>query len=178
MNAKHPFLVSLASFALLGAGCASSGPSTERGAATGAAIGAVGGAVLGNNIGGGGHHPLLGAAIGAAAGGIAGGAYGNRRDREQGTAYNTIPPATETANGGFVSAPPPMPTSEPQDSFTPQPAANAIWVRGHYEYTGDSRNYEWVPGHWETPPPGATRYMPSHWEQHAQGYVWVPGTWQ
>jgi hypothetical protein len=177
MKANHPFLVSLATIALC-AGCASSGPNTERGAATGAALGAIGGAVLGNNVGGGGHHALLGAAVGAAAGGVAGGAYGNRRDREQNTAYNTIPPTTASANGGFVTQPPPMPASEPQESMTPQPAGNAAWIRGHYEYTGDSRNYQWVPGHWETPPSGTTRYIPSHWEQHSQGYAWVTGTWQ
>lgn len=177
MNAKHTFLVSLASVALC-AGCASSGPNTERGAATGAALGAVGGAVLGNNIGG--HHALLGAAIGAAAGGVAGGAYGNRRDQQQGTAYNTTPPVTnqELATGGWVQEPPPMPTSEPQDTYSPQPAPNAVWVRGHYEYTGDSRNYDWVPGHWETPPPGASHYVPGHWEQHSQGYAWISGNWQ
>ena len=182
MKAKHPFLVSLASVALC-AGCASSGPNTERGAATGAAVGAVGGAILGNNVGGGGHHALLGAALGAAAGGIAGGAYGNRRDQQQGTAYNTTPPVTssELATGGWVQAPPPMPASQPQDSYTPQPAGNAVWIRGHYEYTGNQssgQEYQWVPGHWETPPPGTSRYVPSHWEQHSQGYMWVPGNWQ
>lgn len=181
MKAKQPFLVSLAAVALC-AGCASTGPSTERGAVTGAAIGAVGGAILGNNVGGGGHHPLLGAAVGATAGAVAGGAYGNRKDREQGTARDVLPPANASTQygsyGGYVQTPPPTPTSEPADNYTPQPSGNAVWVRGHYEYSGDGRSYQWVPGHWETPPAGARSYVAGHWEQQAQGYVWVPGSWR
>jgi hypothetical protein len=176
MNAKHPILLSLATVALCAGGCASSGPSTERGAATGAAVGALGGAILGNNVGGG-HHALLGAAIGAAAGGIAGGTYGNRRDRENGTAQQIIPNSS-AQYGGYLQQPPPTPTSEPQDNYTPQPSPNTVWVRGHYEYAGDGRNYQWVPGHWETPPPGARTYVSGHWQQESQGYVWIPGSWQ
>ena len=180
MKAKHPFFVSLATLAFC-AGCASSGPSTERGAATGAALGAVGGAILGNNVGGGGHHALLGAALGAAAGGVAGGVYGNRRDQQNGTAQQIIPPTDSSAQaqyGGYVQNPPPTPTSEPQDTYTPQPSPNSVWVRGHYEYTGDGRDYQWVPGHWEVPPTGSRTYVAGHWQQESQGYVWVPGGWQ
>lgn len=177
MKANRTFLVPLLALALT-AGCESTGPNTERGAATGAAIGAVGGAILGNNVGGG-HHALLGAALGAAAGGVAGGAYGNRRDREQGTARQIIPPVNEneSATGGYVAQPPPMPTSQPQDTYTPQPSPNSVWIRGHYDYVG-GQNYQWVPGHWETPPAGATNYVPGHWQQQNQGYVWVRGAWQ
>lgn len=186
MNAKHPLLVSLATLTLC-AGCASTGPNTERGAAAGAALGAVSGAVLGNNVGGGGHHALLGAALGAAAGGVAGGAYGNRRDRESGTAQQVVPPYASNQQyqygqygqyGGYVQNPPPTPTSEPQDNYTPQPSANTVWIRGHYEYAGDGQNYQWVPGHWETPPSGARTYVAGHWQQSSQGYVWMPGSWQ
>lgn len=181
MKAYHPFLVSVVALALT-AGCESTGPSTERGAATGAAVGAVGGAILGNNVGGGGHHALLGAALGATAGAVAGGAYGRRRDEENGTAHQIIPPTDESAQagqyGGYVQNPPPTPTSEPQDQYTPQPSPNTEWVRGHWEYTGDGRNYQWVPGHWETPPPGTHTYVSGHWQQESQGYVWIPGSWQ
>jgi len=177
MKAKQPFLVSLVTVALC-AGCASTGPNTERGAATGAVAGAIGGAILGNNVGGGGHHALLGAALGAAAGGAAGGAYGNRKDRENGTAQQVIPPTSSAQYGGYVQNPPPTPTSEPQDNYTPQSSPNTVWIRGHYEYTGDGQNYQWVPGHWETPPQGARNYVSGHWQQESQGYVWIPGSWQ
>lgn len=193
MNAKNTLLASLGALTLL-AGCTSTGPNTERGAATGAALGALGGAVIGNNTGSG--HTAAGAAIGAAAGAVAGGMYGNRRDREQGTAQATLPPTDNTygtntygtntygtntygaTTGTVVQQPPPTPTSEPQDAYTPQPAPNTVWIRGHYDYTGDGQNYRWMPGHWETPPPGTRNYVPGHWQQQANGYSWVPGTWQ
>ncbi len=60
--------------------CASpAGPSTQRGAATGALIGAGAGAIIGNQSG----RPLEGAAIGALGGAAVGGTYGNARDQER-----------------------------------------------------------------------------------------------
>lgn len=189
MKAQHPFLISLAALALT-AGCSSTGPNTERGAAAGAAIGALGGAVIGHNVGDGDTgNKAAGAAIGAAAGGLAGAAVGRHQDRQAGTERDVVPAYGTTASdypqqypaqnyGGYVQNPPPTPTSEPQDTYTPQPSPNSVWVRGHYEYTGDGRNYQWVPGHWETPPQGARTYVAGHWRQDSQGYMWVPGRWQ
>ncbi len=55
------------------------GPSTQRGAVTGALLGAGAGAIIGNQSGRAGE----GALIGAAAGGLGGAAIGNARDTER-----------------------------------------------------------------------------------------------
>lgn len=59
------------------AGCESTGPNTQRGAATGAVAGAVIGGIIGHQSG----ETTAGAALGAAAGGLAGGAIGRQQDR-------------------------------------------------------------------------------------------------
>jgi uncharacterized protein YcfJ len=62
---------------VLAAGCSSTGPNTQRGAAAGAATGAIIGGIIGHQSG----ETAAGAAIGAAAGGLAGGAVGRQQDR-------------------------------------------------------------------------------------------------
>lgn len=59
------------------AGCSSTGPNTQRGAAAGAATGAVVGGIIGHQSGSTGK----GAAIGAAAGALGGAALGRQQDR-------------------------------------------------------------------------------------------------
>lgn len=62
---------------IFAAGCSSTGPNTQRGAAAGAATGAIIGGIIGHQSG----ETTAGAAIGAAAGGLAGGAMGRQQDR-------------------------------------------------------------------------------------------------
>ena len=169
-----------ASIAALGGGCASSASDpyatdrnqTARGAAAGAAAGAVLGGVIGNNAEHG--NTEKGAAIGAVAGGIAGAAIGHRADEREAAAR-----AQEPTYGGAYSVQtiPPSPVSEPQEYPPPQPSANAVWIRGHYEYTGSG--YQWQPGRWEVPPPGARTWVQPTWQPAARGgYVYTRGHWQ
>ncbi len=73
-----PLCSALTALAL--ANCAApAGPSTQRGAATGALLGAGAGALIGHQSG----HTGEGALIGAAAGGTAGALYGNAADQER-----------------------------------------------------------------------------------------------
>ncbi|MBI4624009.1 MAG: YXWGXW repeat-containing protein [Verrucomicrobia bacterium] len=70
-----------------------------------------------------------------------------------------------------------MPVSEPQENPPARPAANAVWIRGHYEYTG--RGYQWQPGRWEISPPGTRGWVQPAWQPAANGgYVYVRGHWQ
>lgn len=62
---------------------APSGPSTQRGAATGGLLGAALGGVIGHQSG----RALEGAAIGGAVGGTAGALYGNSADQERSYRY-------------------------------------------------------------------------------------------
>jgi hypothetical protein len=185
MKAQTISFTLAAALAALGAGCASSSDpyassrtnnpnQTARGAAAGAAAGAVLGGIIGNNAEHG--NTEKGAAIGAVAGGIAGAAAGRRADQREDAAIVRSQEATYT--GGYtVQSIPPSPVSEPQENPPPQPTPNAVWIRGHYTYTGNG--YQWEPGRWETPPPGARAWVQPSWQPAANGgYVYVRGHWQ
>jgi hypothetical protein len=171
MNAQISITL-LAAAAMLGAGCTTD-PQTrqrDRGAAIGAGTGAVVGGVIGersdrvSTVGG--------AAVGAVAGGLAGAAIGHRADQRDAEAAYGVGDA-----GMRVQSIPPTPVSEPQETVPPQPAANAVWIRGHYVWTGN--DYQWQPGRWEIPPPGATTYVQPTWQQAPEGgYVYARGHWQ
>lgn len=178
-----------AAVATLGSGCASSSPpppppspaysqypksypaeeprnpnNTARGAVAGAVAGAVLGGVIGNNSDHG--NTEKGAAIGAVAGGIAGAAIGHHVDQR------------ESADTGYaVQTVPPLPGPEPYETVPLQPAQQAVWIRGHYDYVGNG--YQWQPGRWEIPPGGARTYIGPSWQPAARGgYVYVRGHWQ
>jgi hypothetical protein len=157
----------------LGAGCNSGSEysKTTRGAAGGAAAGAVLGGVVGANSGR--VSTEEGAAIGAVAGGLAGAAVGrNAEQRDEAARAASSPDA-----GYSVQTIPPAPVSEPQETIPPQPNPNAVWIRGHYAYTGNG--YQWQPGRWEVPPPGARNWVGPTWQPAANGgYVYVRGHWQ
>jgi hypothetical protein len=178
----HTISITLAAaIAALSAGCASTQTPDGRytnqtkGAAAGAAAGAVLGGVIGNN----GPHGNTekGAAIGAVAGGLAGAALGRRADERPGTVATTSSPAYSPDANYSVQSIPPAPVSEPQENPPPQPYQNAVWIRGHYSYTGNG--YQWESGRWEVPPPGARTYVQPAWQPGANGgYVYVRGHWQ
>jgi hypothetical protein len=141
---------------------------TARGAAAGAVAGAVIGGIIGNNSDG---DTGKGAAVGAVAGGLAGGVIGHRADQREAAARGSADTAYT------VQSIPPAPVSEPRENPPPQPSQNALWIRGHYEYTGSG--YQWQPGRWEVPPPGSRGYVPASWQPAANGgYVYVRGHWQ
>lgn len=160
----------VAAVAALGAGCASGGyldSNRNRGAAAGAATGAILGGVIGNNtdrVGTG-----TGAAVGAVAGGLAGAVIGQRSDERDARQVPDTIAAVQTI--------PPAPVSEPQETVPPQPVANAVWIRGHYAWSGS--DYQWQSGRWEIPPPGVTNWVQPSWQPAPKGgYVYVRGHWQ
>ena len=150
MNTK-PFLT-LAIAAMLCGGCEGTGPNTQNGAVAGGALGALAGAIIGNNSGG--HNALGGAAIGAVAGAIAGGALGNSVDHQQGTIYRSEDAAT--SNVAVAQVP--------------------VWIAGYYGF--DGYRYNWVPGHWEVPPPEVTVFVRPHWVYRGGQYVYIRGYWR
>ncbi len=178
MKAQTVSLTLAAAVAAFGAGCASSNDpyavdhsGRNRGAVAGAATGAVLGGVVGANSGK--VSTEQGAAIGAVAGGLAGAAIGHRQDQR---AANPAPVYSADASQTVQSIPP-SPVSEPQETVPPQPSPNAVWIRGHYAWTGSG--YQWQSGRWEIPPAGTRVWVAPTW-QPAQngGYVYVRGHWQ
>ena len=76
------------------------------------------------------------------------------------------------ARGVVVSGPPPAPLAEDHPAIAP--AGGAQWVAGYWHWTG--MQYAWIPGHWETPPPGSSWSAPRY--MAADGaYFYEPGAW-
>jgi hypothetical protein len=178
MKAQTISITLAAAMAAFGAGCSSTDTygdhsNRNRGAVAGAAAGAVLGGVIAANSDK--ASTEQGAAAGAVAGGLAGAVLGSRQDRNTNT---TSAPVYSSSDAGYrVQSIPPTPVSEPQESVPPQPAPNAVWIRGHYAWTGSG--YQWQSGRWEIPPAGARMWVQPSW-QPAQngGYVYVRGHWQ
>jgi hypothetical protein len=168
MNSKSFLAITAA--ALICAGCEGNGPNTQNGAVAGGALGALTGAIIGNNSGG--HNGLAGAAIGGVVGAIAGGTIGNSVDHQNGTLYRSEGQAT--TNVTVESVPPPPP--QPYELQTAQPTASAVWVVGFYDWNG--YQYNWVPGHWEIPPPNAVAFVRPHWRYRGGTYVYIRGYWR
>lgn len=156
---------------LLAAGCAGTGPNTQRGAVGGGILGAVAGGMIGNNRGGG--NGASGALIGAAVGALAGGTLGNTADHEQGTVYGSAEPEQRTEI--IVDSPPPPPPPR-QEVIYQRTTPDAVWVQGYWVYRRGG--YAWVPGRWEVPPPQYHQYVAAHWQRRGRGYVYVHGYWQ
>ncbi len=169
MNTKTILALTTAG-ALCCSGCVGTGPNTQNGAVAGGALGALAGAIIGNNSGG--HNALGGAAIGAVAGALVGGTLGNSVDHQNGTIYRSEYEAT--SNVAVASVPPqPPPPSELQ---TAQPTPSAVWIYGFYDF--DGYRYQWVPGHWEIPPPNSAAFVRPHWRYRGGSYVYVRGYWR
>lgn len=163
---KSP-LFSLSLVAALLTGCAGTGPNTQRGAVTGGALGALAGGIIGNNSGG---RTWQGAAIGAAAGALAGGTLGNSADHENGTVYGQQTAVAQPPPQTVVVAPPPQTVI-----VTPAPVP-AVWVNSYTAWT--PRGQVWVAAHWETPPPGCSRFVPPHWERRHGRRIYVGAYWE
>jgi hypothetical protein len=86
---------------------------------------------------------------------------------------------------GYVKVPPPPPRGEVKSS---KPFNNAVWISGHWEWTGNQ--YAWKSGQWIQPPQGkgsgsgykakssgSKKWVSGHWKKTPGGYVWVDGHW-
>jgi hypothetical protein len=79
---------------------------------------------------------------------------------------------TQTVAGESVREVPPPLRSGPRP---PRPSETAVWVDGHWDWTGD--RYAWNPGRWETDPPGRA-WVPGYWKNTSVGWKWMPGRWE
>ena len=168
---KPTLLVSTLVLSALWSGCVGTGPNTQQGAVNGGMLGALAGAIIGHNSRGG--DALGGAILGGTAGAIAGGAIGNSVDHERGTVYG-YPDARVYRRATVQPAPPPPPAYT--ETVSAPPAPNAIWVPGYWTF--DGRQYSWVAGVWEIPPPNARAYVAAHWEREGDRYVYVQSSWR
>ena len=170
MTFKTTVPVTLAVVTLL-SGCVGSGPNTQQGAVGGALAGGVLGGIIGHNHGS--RNTMSGAAIGAVAGGVAGAALGNAADHQRGTLYSEA-----DARTSYVVQQPPPPPAPVREVMVARPHPDAVWVEGYYSYSGYGGRYDWVPGHWEVPPPRYRTFVRPHWQPRGGSYVYVRGYWR
>jgi hypothetical protein len=87
--------------------------------------------------------------------------------------------ATESGavpRGVAVSGPPPAPIPEAARPPAPGPnSANAVWIAGYWHWTG--MQYTWIPGHWESAPPGAAWSAPRYVSTDG-AYFYEAGAWR
>jgi WXXGXW repeat (2 copies) len=86
-----------------------------------------------------------------------------------GCVVEAVPPPPP--NGVAVSGPPPQPVNEMRP---PPPDARMVWVAGYWHWTG--MQYTWIPGHWESAPPGASWRAPRYSVREG-AYFYEPGGW-
>ena len=55
------------------------------------------------------------------------------------------------------------------------PYPGAVWVRGHWQWTGG--RYHWFPGHWERPRNGYI-WVHAHWDRSGNRWRFIPGHWR
>lgn len=80
-------------------------------------------------------------------------------------------PSARSGGGSVREVPPPL-RSGPRPE---RPSATAVWVDGHWDWTG--KRYAWIPGRWEANPPGR-EWIPGHWKKSGREWTWVPGRWE
>ena len=76
---------------------------------------------------------------------------------------------------------PPEPVTPPapvREVIVARPRPDAVWVEGYYSYSGYGGRYDWVPGHWEVPPPRYRTFVRPHWQPRGGSYVYVRGYWR
>lgn len=75
------------------------------------------------------------------------------------------------ANGIAVTGPPPQAMNEMRPA---PPDARMAWVAGYWHWTG--MQYTWIPGHWESAPPGSLWRAPRYSVREGS-YFYEPGGW-
>ena len=76
------------------------------------------------------------------------------------------------SRGVIVSGPPPAPMA---DERPPPPSGASVWIAGYWHWTG--MQYAWIPGHWESGPPGAAWAAPRYVKSEG-GYYYEAGRWR
>jgi hypothetical protein len=77
---------------------------------------------------------------------------------------------------------PSKPPAARQETKTPAPAADAVWLPGFWDLRADPASaphagWVWVPGTWVRPPMRDARWDPAHWGWSDKWWSWIPGHW-
>jgi len=80
---------------------------------------------------------------------------------------------------GCAGSPPPNPYPPVPPAVVevaPLPAGeHKVRRPGYWEWNNDT--YQWIPGHYVTPAPGAQRWENGHWTWRNGQWQWLPGHW-
>jgi len=83
--------------------------------------------------------------------------------------------AASTGEPVYVYQEPPPPPAHVVVNPPPRPYRGAVWVRGHWRWTG--HRYVWVRGHYVRPRAGHV-YVQPRWEHRGNRWVYVEGRWR
>lgn len=77
----------------------------------------------------------------------------------------------------IIYAPTAPPPPRAEQAPPPPPSSTMAWQAGYWQWGGS--NYEWVPGRYvERPNTSLPNWVPGHWDQQPQGWMWTDGHWE
>lgn len=85
-----------------------------------------------------------------------------------------------SSGGTVIIVPPGSPTIAPPPPRveTPGPGRRGhIWIAGSWNWNTNTRQYEWVPGHWGRVKANHV-WQPPRWEQRGNAWVRIEGEWR
>jgi hypothetical protein len=85
-----------------------------------------------------------------------------------------VPPPSSHQGDVPVAVPYPPPVAQ-VEMVGPAPDADALWVDGSWQWTGES--YSWSAGSWQHPPAGATLAPPLCVRRDSGELVYFPPSW-
>ncbi len=86
------------------------------------------------------------------------------------------PPASGSTVPTVIVAPHPPPP--PRAEIPPPPPAPAmVWLEGHWGWNPATGAYVWVDGRYAAAPRAHAAWIPGHWVQRPDGWIWDDGRW-
>jgi hypothetical protein len=86
--------------------------------------------------------------------------------------YRHGPPPVSAAVVYVPKAPPPPRHA----AIPPRPSTMAIWIDGHWNWTGVQ--FVWMDGYWDPNPPRGQNWERGRWTHTSRGWYWTPGRWR
>jgi hypothetical protein len=102
-------------------------------------------------------------------------AFADQVTIEKQTITRDVPQSGSTETTEIIA---PTPPPAPQAEVPPAPPSpDVAWVSGHWSWDPAAQNYVWVHGRYLEPPHAHAEWVPGHFVQRPNGWLWEDGTW-